>query len=170
MFVVRRVLVLVAVLILAVLAATGAASAGEPAATRDTPVARAAVSTPEPAPAARSATPCAVTARACVDLSSRLAWITDGKGRVLYGPVAARGGKKGAATPVGTFGVSAKVRNYHSREFDAPMPYSVFFVPGIAFHQGSPSVASNGCIHLTRSAARAFFAALRAGDRVQVVG
>ncbi len=34
-----------------------------------------------------------VTAKACMDLSTRQAWLTDGVGHVTYGPVAARGGK-----------------------------------------------------------------------------
>lgn len=169
MFVVRRAIVLVSVLLLSVIGAAGVATAAEPGST--VAVAHTAVSFPASSAApARSATPCAITARACVDLSSRRAWLTDGQGTVIYGPVKARGGKRSAATPTGTFGVSRKVKNYHSREFDAPMPYSVFFVPGIAFHQGSPSVASNGCIHLTRASAKAFYSSLRSGDTVQVVG
>ncbi len=49
------------------------------------------------------------------------------------------------------------------------MPYSVFFSGGIAYHQGSLSEQSHGCIHLSRSAAKEFFAALDRGDAVQVV-
>jgi len=113
--------------------------------------------------------PCAITARACVDLSARKAWLTDGAGRVLYGPVGVLGGRKGEPTPVGTFSVSNKVRNYHSRQFDAPMPYSVFFQPGIAFHTGSLSTRSAGCLHLGSTAAKRFFATLAPGDTVQVV-
>ena len=85
-----------------------------------------------------------------MDLSSRQAWLTDGAGHVTAGPFAARGGKSGAATPVGTFTVQKKVKNYWSKAFDAPMPNSVFFKPGYAFHAGSPAIASNGCIHLNR--------------------
>ena len=168
MFVVRRVLVLFSVLLLAALAAAGAASAGEPAPTSTAPVQRAAVSVPAK-PALRSQTPCAATARACVDLSSRRAWLTDGKGHITFGPIKARGGMKSAPTPVGSFSVSRKVKNYHSREFDAPMPYSVFFEPGIALHQGSTAKASNGCVHLTWTSARTFFSSLQPGDTVQVV-
>jgi lipoprotein-anchoring transpeptidase ErfK/SrfK len=129
-----------------------------------------------PAPAAvvpvakkTAATPCAKAVRACVDLSARRAWLTDGAGHVTRGPVPALGGRPGEPTPVGTFSVSHKVVNYHSREFDAPMPYSVFFVPGVAFHQGSLTVLSAGCVHLSRADAQAFFAALNPGDAVQVV-
>lgn len=138
------------------------ASSGSAPATAATRAAGAAVGKLRP--------PCAVTAKACVDLSSRQAWLTDGRGTILYGPVKARGGMKSAPSPVGTFSVSKKVKNYHSREFDAPMPYSVFFVPGIAFHQGDPSGPSHGCIRLTRASAQMFFATMQAGDRVQIVG
>lgn len=127
----------------------------------------------EAAPAAPVATtpgtPCATTAKACMDLSSRQAWLTDGAGHVTAGPFAARGGKSGAATPVGTFTVEKKVKNYWSKAFDAPMPNSVFFKPGYAFHAGSPSVASNGCIHLNRAASQQFFDTLAPGDQVQIV-
>ncbi|MEJ2869066.1 L,D-transpeptidase [Actinomycetospora sp. OC33-EN08] len=121
------------------------------------------------AQAAPSGTPCAPTAKACMDLSARQAWLTDGAGRVVAGPFAARGGKSGAATPTGTFTVQKKVKNYWSQAFDAPMPNSVFFKPGYAFHAGSPAVASNGCIHLNRGASQRFFDTLQPGDRVQIV-
>ena len=49
------------------------------------------------------------------------------------------------------------------------MPYSVFFIPGIAFHQGSLGVPSHGCIHLSKAAAITFYNSLRVGDAVQAV-
>ena len=122
-----------------------------------------------PVPATTPGTPCAATVKACMDLSSRQAWLTDGTGHVVAGPFAARGGKSGAATPVGTFTVEKKVKNYWSTEFDAPMPNSVFFQPGIAFHADNPKVASNGCVHLARSTSQQFFSTLQVGDPVQIV-
>jgi hypothetical protein len=114
--------------------------------------------------------PCAPSVRACVSLGARKAWLMDGAGRVVYGPVGVLGGRKAEPTPVGTFSVSKKVRNYHSRQFDAPMPYSVFFYPGVAFHTGSLSTRSAGCLHLGSTSAKRFFATLSPGDRVQIVG
>lgn len=114
--------------------------------------------------------PCAPSVRACVSLGARKAWLMDGNGRVVYGPVGVLGGRKGEPTPVGTFSVSNKVRNYHSRQFDAPMPYSVFFQPGIAFHTGSLSTRSAGCLHLGSTSSKRFFSTLSSGDRVQIVG
>ncbi|GAB3575636.1 hypothetical protein GCM10027445_38310 [Amycolatopsis endophytica] len=117
---------------------------------------------------ASAGVPCAATAEACVDLSARKAWLLE-DGEVVYGPVQIMPGMPSNPTPVGTFSVTSKVKNYHSREFDAPMPNSVFFQPGIAFHQGSLSKYSHGCIHLSNGASARFFSTLSAGDTVQVV-
>ena len=125
---------------------------------------------PKPAvPAKRAGVPCAATVRACIDLAHNKAWLLRG-GVVEYGPVPITSGKPGYRTPVGTFRVLSKERLHLSRAFDnAPMPYSVFFIPGIAFHQGSLAVTSHGCIHLSKSAALRFFGALARGDVVQAV-
>lgn len=116
-----------------------------------------------------SATPCAVTAKACMNLSTHQAWLTDGAGHVINGPVAARGGTPSAPTPVGTFHVLAKDKHFYSTQFHAPMPYSVFFYPGDAFHADNTSVPSNGCIHLSWSSAQQFYNTLHLGDQVQVI-
>ena len=113
--------------------------------------------------------PCAATVRACIDLAHNKAWLLRG-GVVEYGPVPITSGKPGYRTPVGTFRVLSKERLHLSRAFDnAPMPYSVFFIPGIAFHQGSLAVTSHGCIHLSKAAAIRFFGSLARGDVVQAV-
>ncbi|GHE99402.1 hypothetical protein GCM10017786_35680 [Amycolatopsis deserti] len=121
--------------------------------------------TKAPAPAG---VPCAATVDACVDLSAKKAWLLQ-DGKVVYGPVQIMPGSAANPTPIGTFRVSGKVKDYHSREFDAPMPNSVFFQPGIAFHQGSLSKYSHGCIHLSTGASQKFFSTLATGDTVQVV-
>jgi len=125
---------------------------------------------PKPAaPAKPAGVPCAATVRACIDLAHNKAWLLRG-GVVEYGPVPITSGKPGYRTPVGTFRVLSKERLHLSRAFDnAPMPYSVFFIPGIAFHQGSLAVTSHGCIHLAKSAAIRFFGSLARGDVVQAV-
>ncbi|WP_027932961.1 L,D-transpeptidase [Amycolatopsis thermoflava] len=125
-------------------------------------------STTTKAKAAPAGVPCSATVDACVDLSAKKAWLLS-DGEVVYGPVQIMPGSAGNPTPVGTFRVSGKVRDYHSREFDAPMPNSVFFQPGIAFHQGSLSKYSHGCIHLSTGASQKFFSTLASGDTVQVV-
>ena len=121
------------------------------------------------APALADGTPCSATAHACVDLSSRRAWLLDGAGNVTYGPVGALGGTRKDPTPTGTFTVDYKDRDHVSNIFDVPMPNSVFFAPAIAFHKGSLSDRSHGCIHLGRSASQRFFSDLSPGDTVQVV-
>ncbi len=125
---------------------------------------------PKPAaPAKPAGVPCAATVRACIDLTHNKAWLLRG-GVVEYGPVPITSGRKGWRTPVGTFRVLSKERLHLSRAFDnAPMPYSVFFIPGIAFHQGSLAVTSHGCIHLSKAAAIRFFGSLARGDVVQAV-
>ncbi|MGO3099201.1 L,D-transpeptidase [Corynebacterium variabile] len=114
-------------------------------------------------------TPCPATAKACVDLDGRRAWLTDG-GNTVYGPVYISSGAPGAdtETPRGTFHVTYKVKDEVSHEFnDAPMPNSVYFTwSGHAFHQGNPNVDSAGCIHLGGSDSDAFFNQLHEGDEV----
>jgi hypothetical protein len=148
---------------LAVAAVLAAAGAGIPGATPPA-VTDLAVT----APGAHSSTPCSASAKACMDLSKQQAWLTDGAGHITYGPVPAQGGAKSAKTPKGTFSVLSKDAHFFSTEFHAPMPYSVFFYPGDAFHAGNPATASNGCIHLSMAAAQRFFATLKPGDKVQI--
>jgi lipoprotein-anchoring transpeptidase ErfK/SrfK len=121
------------------------------------------------AAAAPSSAPCAATARACVDLSSQRAWLLR-DGKPSYGPVPVATGKASAPTGVGTFRVFWKDLHHRSSIFNnAPMPYSVFFNGGEAFHEDSVTTRSNGCIHLNHSAAQTFYNTLRIGDIVQVV-
>ena len=113
--------------------------------------------------------PCAITDGACVDISSKKAWLLDG-GKIVYGPVPITTGRKGHATPTGMFHVLSKEKMHLSKEFDdAPMPNSVFFYPGDAFHTGSLSTPSHGCVHLSSTASLKFFNTLSVGDPVQVV-
>jgi lipoprotein-anchoring transpeptidase ErfK/SrfK len=148
-----------------------------PSTTKPAPTSTTAKPKPKPkpvAPAANPGVPCAAAAAApgtaaCVDISAHKAWILQG-GKVVYGPVPMLPGRKGYATPTGTFHVLSKEKVHLSKEFDnAPMPNSVFFYPGDAFHTGSLSVYSHGCIHLSASASLKFFNTLHIGDVVQVV-
>ncbi|WP_370969373.1 L,D-transpeptidase [Amycolatopsis sp. cg9] len=129
---------------------------------------------PKPAPAENPGVPCAAAAAAsgtaaCVDISAHQAWLLQG-GKVVYGPVKMLPGRKGYPTPTGTFHVLSKEKMHLSKEFDnAEMPNSVFFYPGDAFHTGSLSVYSHGCIHLSPAASLKFFNTLHVGDVVQVV-
>ncbi|QUQ69142.1 L,D-transpeptidase [Kutzneria sp. CA-103260] len=127
--------------------------------------------TTKPKPVGKApGTPCLATMAACVDKSSGQAWlIIDGK--VSYGPVPMMPGKASEPTPNGFFHVEWKDKHHKSSEFNnAPMENSVFFAAGgIAFHEGSLSRPSAGCVHLSMTASAKFYATLDVGDPVEVV-
>jgi lipoprotein-anchoring transpeptidase ErfK/SrfK len=120
---------------------------------------------------------CPANAVACVDLSTKTAWLQDG-GQVTYGPVPmlpgaqtglAPPGPTSSATPTGAFHVLRKKADGVSSEFGDPMPNAVYFAAGgIAFHEGSLTTSSHGCIHLPPAASTMFFDRLRVGDPVEV--
>lgn len=112
--------------------------------------------------------PCTGAADACVDLSANKTWLLS-DGEITYGPAPITSGRSGFETPPGTFKVGWKNKDHVSSIYDAPMPYSVFFNGGIAFHQGSLSEKSHGCIHLSKGAASTYFSELSVGDTVEVV-
>lgn len=113
-------------------------------------------------------TPCTATARACVDLVGLNAWLLQ-DGAILRGPVPVSIGDEYDPTPPGRYQVEWKAKDWVSREYGSPMPYSVFFAPGgIAFHEGSLQTSSAGCVRLVRDEAIAFFDYLQVGDEVQV--
>jgi lipoprotein-anchoring transpeptidase ErfK/SrfK len=121
-------------------------------------------------------TPCTASAKACVDLDSQRAWLFDGKGKIVRGPVEVASGGKTEPTPPGyDMRVYLKDIDHVSNESFTdgkpdPMPYSVFFeTGGIAFHEGDPENPSGGCVHLTADDAKAWYAAMKMGDSVQVV-
>jgi lipoprotein-anchoring transpeptidase ErfK/SrfK len=95
---------------------------------------------------------CPAKATACVDLTRHLSWLQSA-GRVTFGPVSAEPGPPGSAhaTPRGTFQVSWRAGpDFISNIYHEPMPWAVFFAPGgIAFHGGSLTTPSHGCVHLT---------------------
>lgn len=129
-----------------------------------------AVTVQAPRPPSAPSNPCSVSARACVDLTHNTTWIQEG-GRIIYGPVPMLSGRAGYRTDPGTFSVYWKDIDHHSSIFDnAPMPYAIFFDGGTAFHAGSLSIQSHGCIHLSYSAASYYWNALDYGDTVQVFG
>ncbi len=116
-----------------------------------------------------SGMPCSISGDgACVSLSAKRAWLVQDGEVVRSAPITS--GRPGERTPTGTFHVTWKDADHRSSEFnDAPMPWSVFFNGGIAFHTGSLSRQSAGCIHLSDAVARQFFRTLAVGDTVVVV-
>ncbi|WP_051772564.1 L,D-transpeptidase [Saccharothrix sp. NRRL B-16314] len=123
---------------------------------------------PAPPPVTVPGTPCDITEGACVQLSTNQSWLISG-GKISYGPVPTTSGQPGYETPVGYFPVLWKVRDDWSIPYNGPMPFSTYFTSsGIAFHEGSLTQESHGCIHLSRDAAATYFNTLRVGDQVQV--
>lgn len=112
--------------------------------------------------------PCAITSGACVSLSSQLAWLLR-DGQIVHGPVPTESGGPEQPTPVGTFRVAWKDRVHRSSQYGTDMPNSVFFAAGgIAFHAGSLTSPSHGCVHLSDADSAIFFDGLAVGATVQV--
>ncbi len=81
-------------------------------------------------------------------------------------------GAEDMKSPTGRFPILTKSRDYHSRAYDAPMPYSMFITnTGVALH-GSPMSsrrATHGCVGLPVEFARLLFSAAQVGDEVEIV-
>ena len=112
--------------------------------------------------AAASAVPAeAARLTATIDLSAQRMDVSVG-GRLLHSwPVSS--GRKGYATPTGSYRPTRMHRRYYSRKYDnAPMPHAIFFRGGYAIHGtgetgklGRP--ASHGCVRLHPANARALY-------------
>lgn len=121
-------------------------------------------------------TPCTKDAIACVSLGAKKAWLfRDGK--ISYGPVNVSTGGPNKETPVGDHVVQWKNKEHKSSEFKtprgepAPMPFAVFFAEGgVAFHEGTLTTRSAGCVRLQRKDAEFFYSFLQLGDKVEVRG
>jgi hypothetical protein len=127
----------------------------------------AATSAGKPVLSASARRSCPPAASACADLTADLTWLQS-DGKITYGPVRMKPGLP--RTPRGTFHVQWKAgAHYVSTEFGDPMPYAVFFAPGgIAFHGGSLTKKSHGCIHLDIDSARYYDDHLPVGAEVVV--
>jgi lipoprotein-anchoring transpeptidase ErfK/SrfK len=79
-------------------------------------------------------------------------------------------GRASDPTPRGIFHVAWKAgAHYISTSYNVPIPYAVFFAAGgVAFHAGSLTESSHGCIHLTLAAARYYNEHLPVGAEVVV--
>ena len=114
---------------------------------------------------------CPPAAAACVDLSRHLTWLQS-DGKVTFGPVRMEPGPAGSAnaTPRGTFTVLWKGGpNVVSNIYDEPMPWAVQFTSGgVAFHAGSLTLPSHGCVHLTMANAHYYNEHLAIGAEVVV--
>jgi len=118
---------------------------------------------------ARVRAECPPAATACADLSAHVTWLQSGS-RITYGPVRMEPGGDGDPTPLGIFHVAWKAGpHYISTSYGVPIPYAVFFAAGgVAFHEGSLTTPSHGCVHLTMAAARYYNEHLPVGAEVAV--
>ncbi len=92
--------------------------------------------------------------------AQRLTVVENGKTKYTW---AISSGRRGFATPTGTFQPQWTAKMWYSRQYeDAPMPNAVFFHRGTAFH-GTSAVgllgqpASHGCVRLAPGNAAALF-------------
>ncbi len=144
---------------------TTTATVAAPPPSPSTSVAPTTTTTTTPAP---PKPPCAIATGACVSLTSQLAWLIR-DGSVVYGPVPTESGSPDQPTPVGAFRVAWKDRVHRSSQYGTDMPNSVFFAAGgIAFHAGSLTAPSHGCVHLSDADSATFFDGLAVGDAVQI--
>jgi hypothetical protein len=89
-------------------------------------------------------------------------WLGERVGRFGDLEFAILGGRSEFPTPTGAYQIEWKSRNWFSRQWQAPMPFAMFFCNGAAIHVGSLTGAgSHGCVRVSESTAKYLFAATR---------
>lgn len=81
-------------------------------------------------------------------------------------------GAESKPTPVGRFHVLQKAADYHSRTYDAPMPFMLRLTDdGVAIHGSDvrQGRATHGCIGVPEAFARRLFAEMDLGDVVFII-
>lgn len=81
-------------------------------------------------------------------------------------------GAESKPTPSGAFTVLQKAKDYHSRTYDAPMPFMLrLTADGVAIHASNvrEGWATHGCIGTPEAFARQLFAEMQLGDAVFIV-
>lgn len=105
--------------------------------------------------------------RVVVSLSDQMAYLY--RGNTLVAATTIATGRETKPTPDGIFTVFNKASMYHSKKYDAPMPYALFFDPaGLALHAGSVSSQSHGCIHLPAAFAKKLYSVTDIGTPVYI--
>lgn len=88
-------------------------------------------------------------------------WLSEGVGRYGDREFQVRGGSQKNPSPTGAFTVEWKSRKWHSRQYDAAMPYAMFYHKGAALHQGVMRGHSHGCIRLSETDAKFLYYATK---------
>lgn len=81
-------------------------------------------------------------------------------------------GAESKPTPPGTFPILQKAEDYHSRTYDAPMPYMLRLTDdGVAIHGSDvrERAATHGCIGVPLEFARRLFGEMKLGDQVVIL-
>lgn len=91
-------------------------------------------------------------------------WLGEHKGRFGEFEFEALGGRPGYPSPKGAYNVEWKSRSWWSKQWQAEMPYAVFFCNGAAIHSGSLSTMSHGCIHVSDTVAKYLFSSTKEGE------
>lgn len=91
-------------------------------------------------------------------------WLSEGIGR--YGDKEFRisGGSQQYPSPTGAFTIQWRSRKWWSKQWDAPMPYAMFFHKGAALHVGSLNSRSKGCIRVSEDTAAYLFRKTKDGQ------
>lgn len=110
----------------------------------------------------------------CVDLTHQTTWVMK-DGKVYRAPTVTRTGKKGYATPAGTFTVNKRTVKEWSDPYHVWLPYWQRFVGGRGFHQTTTyihdkSIGSHGCVNLLPVDAKAYWGIGKMGSTVKVFG
>jgi lipoprotein-anchoring transpeptidase ErfK/SrfK len=128
------------------------------------------VRVPAPQPVASPEPPPTSGVRVVVSLPQQKLYLFEDGELVATSPVST--GKRGHATPTGTFPILQKKVHHRSSKYDnAPMPYMQRLTNyGIAIHAGAlPGYpASHGCIRLPRSFAKKLYGITDYGTRVTI--
>lgn len=110
----------------------------------------------------------------CIDLSSQMIYRME-RGRLTFGPFAARSGRDHYETRTGMHRIWYKDKDHVSHTYaGVPMPWSMFFSGGQAIHYTSrylyEHLGSHGCVHVSWRRVRYLYYHSPVGTRVYVFG
>jgi lipoprotein-anchoring transpeptidase ErfK/SrfK len=107
--------------------------------------------------------------RVVISLGDQMAYLY--RGNTLMAATTISSGRDSKPTPTGIFSILNKTPMYHSKKYDAPMPYAQFFDPaGIALHAGAVArdPMSHGCVHLPSAFAKKLYGVTDVGTPILI--